>query len=522
MRGLTQINAVIGRIPPSRLVLALTLALLAGAVIWPTARARLSAAADPPERPSIAAVAEQSAPAGELPLTLGDHCSRRASWNGPPYPNLPFVKPEPQEHADACVPRGLEHEVWLLDQSNTNGLAYGGTLYIYDPEQLRHDAATASPERIDLGGATSALCFAETGAFPVRPHMLMFNTRGNTHAIVSFVASGHVVFFDAETRTPLECFRTEPGAGGARQAHAIFPTPGDHYLLVANQNGKKFERIRTDYKRGEFIQEPEATLDLANCTTPNGAPCQDPLIRPDNAPICPFVPERGFPAYASLRGGGMLAFNPYTTPMSIVAEYDSATIPRDGCGFVEAKGWVYGNGGGGNAANPDGWFIYRVPGGGKDVYSADNPPNVPARQQIAHDDRAPRDAHGVAKTRDGKYVWFFDRAANVAEVYRAETGRYVETVNLVDPQVSLDPTPDLAGQSPDGRFFYIAARGPLPLSGDPHASTGSTPGLLVLELLKQGRTGAVRGLARITNKDAGGVERADAHGIRVRTIAWQK
>ena len=352
--------------------------------------------------------------------------------------------------------------------------------------------------------------------------MLMFNTRGNTHAIVSFVASGHVVFFDAETRTPLECFRTEPGAGGARQAHAIFPTPGDHYLLVANQNGKKFERIRTDYKRGEFIQEPEATLDLANCTTPNGAPCQDPLIRPDNAPICPFVPERGFPAYASLRGGGMLAFNPYTTPMSIVAEYDSATIPRDGCGFVEAKGWVYGNGGGGNAANPDGWFIYRVPGGGKDVYSADNPPNVPARQQIAHDDRAPRDAHGVAKTRDGKYVWFFDRAANVAEVYRAETGRYVETVNLVDPQVSLDPTPDLAGQSPDGRFFYIAARGPLPLSGDPHASTGSTPGLLVLELLKQGRTGAVRGLARITNKDAGGVERADAHGIRVRTIAWQK
>ena len=216
----------------------------------------------------------------------------------------------------------------------------------------------------------------------------------------------------------------------------------------------------------------------------------------------------------------MLAFNPYTTPMSIVAEYDAATIPRDGCGFVEAKGWVYGNGGGGNAANPDGWFIYRVPGGGRRCTPPDNPPNVPARQQIAHDDRAPRDAHGVAKTRDGKYVWFFDRAANVAEIYRAETGRYVETAQSGRTRkISLDPTPDLAGQSPDGRFFYIAARGPLPLSGDPHASTGSTPGLLVLELLKQGRTGAVRGLARITNKDAGGVERADAHGIRVRTIA---
>jgi hypothetical protein len=40
--------------------------------------------------------------------------------------------------------------------------------------------------------------------------------------------------------------------------------------------------------------------------------------------------------------------------------------------------------------------------------------------------------------------------------------------------------------------------------------------MLVLEVLKDGRTGAVRGLARISNIDAGNVERADAHGIRVR------
>ena len=96
------------------------------------------------------------------------------------------------------------------------------------------------------------------------------------------------------------------------------------------------------------------------------------------------------------------------------------------------------------------------------------------------------------------------------------TGRYVNTVNLVNPQISLDPIPDLAGESPDGKLFYIAARGPLPLSGDQHASTGTTPGVLVLELLQDGRTGAVRGLARISNIDAGKVERADADGIRVR------
>ena len=54
-----------------------------------------------------------------------------------------------------------DHEVWLLDQSNSPGLAYGGTLYVYDGADLRHDAAAATPERIDLGGATAArLLFA--------------------------------------------------------------------------------------------------------------------------------------------------------------------------------------------------------------------------------------------------------------------------------------------------------------------------------------------------------------------------
>lgn len=437
---------------------------------------------------------------------------------GEPYVAPPYIQPPRQDMHRARISHGDEHEVWLIDQSNTNGLAYGGTLYIYDPRELRRKAATAEPEVIDLGGATSALCLAETGANPVRPHMLVFNIEGNTHAILSFVASGHVVFFDAATRTPLRCFRTEIGAGGARQAHAIFPTPDDAYVLVANQNGKKFERIATDYSSNVFTQEPAATLDLAGCTTPNGLPCQDSVLRPDNAPICPFVPESGFPAYVSLRGGGMLAVDPYSTPMSIVAEYDSPTIPRDGCGFAEAGDWVYGNGGGGNALNPDGWFLYRVPRGGRDVYDAANPPNTPAPEEISHDDRVPRDAHGVARTKGEKHVWFFDRAANVVEIYRARSGHRIATMNLAAPTLSADPTPDLAGESPDGKFFYVSLRGPNPLSGDPHASTGSTPGLMVLEVLPGGTFGAVRGIARIDNTDAGGVQRADAHGIRVRRL----
>ena len=79
------------------------------------------------------------------------------------------------------------------------------------------------------------------------------------------------------------------GAGGAIQAHAAFLTPDDRHILVANQNGKLLERIDTDYTTNTYVHATAATIDLANCTTPNGFPCQDPVLRPDNAPICPIV-----------------------------------------------------------------------------------------------------------------------------------------------------------------------------------------------------------------------------------------
>lgn len=434
---------------------------------------------------------------------------------GPYVPPAP--EPVPPQHGQYWkVAKAFAHEVWLVDQSNTNGTAFGGTVYIYDDEALRKNAATAVPEVMDLGAATTSLCLAQTGAAPVRPHMLVFNN-ANTHAALAFVASGHVVIFDAATRAPLQCFRTEPGAGGARQAHAVWPAPDDSYILVANQNGKKFERITTDYATNSFTQDPAATLDLATCTTPNGLPCQDPVLRPDNAPICPFIPDSGFPAYVSLRGGGMLVVDPFTTPMSVVSEFDAEHIPRDGCGFIQAKGHVYGNGGGGNPANPDGWFIYRLPEAGPDVYDPTNPPNEPHPFVVAHDTRGPRDAHGVAKSKQEKYVYFFDRAANVVEIYDAASAARVKTENLVS-SFSSDPTIDLAGGAPDGRYIYTSLRGPTPLSGDPHASTGSTPGVLVLEILQDGADLAVRGLAPISSIDAAGVERADPHGLRVRRV----
>jgi hypothetical protein len=79
----------------------------------------------------------------------------------------------------------------------------------------------------------------------------------------------------------------------------------------------------------------------------------------------------------------------------------------------------------------------------------------------------------------------------------------------------VDPTPDLLSVSPDGRYVFMSLRGPIPLSGDPHVSTGSTPGVGVLKVLAGGKSAAFEYIARVSNPD-GELERADIHGSTVR------
>src|SRR5688500_12266484 len=234
------------------------------------------------------------------------------------------------------------YEVWAIDQSNSPGLTYGDTLYIWDGHALEqaNAAADVTPEKIDLAGAAAALCMAKTGAQPVRAHMLAINP-SQTHAIVSFVASGHVLFLDAATRAPVDCIRTSVGAGGARQVHFAIPSPDETYVSVANQNGKLLERINTDYATNTFALDTAATINLATCVTPNGLPCQSPALRPDNAPICPIIDATSQYTFVTLRGGGLFVVDSTKTPMEIVAEYDDDVVAANGCLGAEVPGKMY-------------------------------------------------------------------------------------------------------------------------------------------------------------------------------------
>lgn len=412
-------------------------------------------------------------------------------------------------------------EVWIADQSDTRP-GYGGQLLIYDGRDLMGTVPADTPPavRMDLGAETADLCRAATGRNPVRPHMILFNT-GQTHAIVSFVASGHVVIFDADTRAPLRCFETTVSASTkTRQAHAAFPAPDGSYILVANQNGKQLERIDTDYATGTFVHNAAATLDLATCTTPSGQPCEQPDLRPLNWPICPIIDSSSRYGFITLRGGGMFVVNARATPMQIVAEYDRATVKGNGCGGVEAGKYLYVNSGGSpvNVSSGDphhpalfGFDVYRFPLTG---YGRTNPRNTPA-PALLFSKGGNADSHGIVPAGGGRYLWAMDRHNDVAEIIDLTAGRRVRTVSLNGP-LTANAAPDLVDAAPSGTRLFVALRGPVPLSGDPHNATGSTPGLGIIRVTGAGGDGSLMSIIRISNPNQQGTQQPDPHGLRVR------
>jgi hypothetical protein len=412
-------------------------------------------------------------------------------------------------------------EVWIADQSDTRP-GFGGQLLIFDDDDLmgRRPAHAAPSVRMDLGAETADLCRAATGRNPVRPHMILFNQE-HTHAVLSFVASGHVVIFDAATRTPLSCFETTVSeTTGTRQAHAAYPAPDGSYILVANQNGKRLERIDTDFSSNTFVHNQAATLDLATCVTPSGQACEHPDLRPINWPICPVIAGDSRHSFVTLRGGGLFVVDTRATPMTIVGEYDRATVHGNGCGGAQVGSSMYINSGGSpvnvSATDPHhpalfGFDVYRFPMRG---FSASNPPNTPPPTRLFSKTGA-ADSHGMVSVGRGQFLWVMDRHGDVAEVLDVAAGRRVNTVPL-NGRLTDNAAPDIVDASPLGNRLFVALRGPVPLSGDPHNAIGSTPGLGIIQVTRGGMSGSLTSIIPITNPQQQGTQRPDPHGLRVR------
>jgi DNA-binding beta-propeller fold protein YncE len=311
------------------------------------------------------------------------------------------------------------------------------------------------------------------------------------------------------------------------QAHAAVPAPNGRYAVVANQNGKLLQRIQTDYATNTFTLDAAATVNLADCTTPHGHPCQAASLRPDNAPVCPIIDTTNRLTFVTLRGGGLFVVDAAATPMRIIAEYDQATVGPNGCGGLEKDGKLYLNAGGGTAASPTEAALYVFD---LDAFRDENRPNEPAPKRIFARE-GDHDSHGMLLNakRQGRYLWVADRFSNAIEVVDTTTDRLVNTFSLVGKH-SADPAPDLMEVSPNGKYAFVTLRGPCPLSANAPSvnnAVGATPGLGVVAVKANGRDGKLVAIAPIRNPGApfacnavGGTptltERADVHGIAIR------
>lgn len=383
------------------------------------------------------------------------------------------------------------YEVWVTDQSDT-GKESGGYLYIFDGAQLGANPSSTKPMvTIDLAGEIGKFCEEATKKAVRRPHMMFF-TKDQSYAILSFL-SGQVLFMDAATRKPEACISM------GKNVHAAWPTPTQKMAIAANIAEKKLIRIWTDYESHTFHFDPaKDELNLAALESPD---------RPDNAPICPVTDDSGKYAFVTLRGGGLLVVDVTTTPMAVTTTLTNAEIHPAGCGGIQVDRKMYINSGGGWPVAPLSYDVYSLQLSGL--------PTSLSTRLVSTRDTKFADSHGMALV--GRYLWSTDRAGNNIEIIDTGTDFSVNTINLAGP-INNDPAPDLIDVSPDGATVFVALRGPAPLTGNDknvNNAKGAIPGVGVISVTAGGRDGQFIGMARVTNvKDD--KETADVHGIAVR------
>jgi len=388
------------------------------------------------------------------------------------------------------IPSSQAYEVWVADQSDS-AKESGGFLYIYEGAKLVADPAKAQPAvTMDLGQEVNALCQKTTQKAVRRPHMI-FVTKDQKHALLSFL-SGQVLVMDTASRKAIACVST------GKNVHAAWPTPDQSMALAANIPEKKLIRIWTNYQTGTFTYDPQKdVMDLGALETGE---------RPDNAPICPITDQSSTYGFVTLRGGGLLVVNVKDTPMTVAATLTDVEVHPAGCGGYQVGNTMYINSGGGWPVAPLAYDVYAI--------NLSGLPGSVASKMISTRDGQFSDSHGLGGV--GRYLWSVDRAGNMVEVIDSVSNLTVNTIQVAGPH-SDDPAPDLIDFAPDGSFAFLNLRGPSPLTGnhkDVNNAKGSTPGVAVMKVTQDGKSGEVVGIAPLTNT-VEGQETADPHGIAV-------
>ena len=361
---------------------------------------------------------------------------------------------ETENGADDEVP---SYEVWALDQGTD-------TIYLYEPDPDGYGEHGDDVDATDLFAHVETIDLNEVldDEGPIVPHMIDFSS-DYEYAAIACTAGARTLVFRTEDHELVDEIET----GDA--SHFAGFSPDDDYLHVDAIGEESIVRVEADLADEEFEIVDE--IDLREDETVLDAGIES------GAPVCHQYAHDGRslhtigPAY----GDGAL----------VIVDHDEFTVDRayandelpTNCGTVphptDEKFYLTA----GAPSDPD-----ADEDGVGDFYVYDTDAN-----EVLVDGESTEgiDAHGFWFTPDGEELWVLNRETNDGVVLDPETDDVEEEIDAFGPAQSDDPeesdAPDIMWATPDGRYVVVTLRGPAPLSGDPHAATGVTPGFSVLD-----------------------------------------
>lgn len=375
------------------------------------------------------------------------------------------------------------YEVWGLDQGTDTG-------YIYEPR----DDGFELVEEIDfheLEGVTPN----DEGA--ITPHMISFSS-DYAYAAVACTNAGQTLVFRTEDRKLVGHCPTGPGS------HFAGFTPDDEALQVDVIGEGKIVRIDADLENDEFTISEEIHVKEAGPVADRIDEFE--LDEGELRPICHDYTGTGYSYHTfgpSVDHSGVAVVD---WERFEITEVIAPEQVRANCGTIahpeEDKFYLTA---GAPSNHPTGgvgeWYVFDA----NEHRPIDPETGEVVEGEYTHEDVARDsggyDAHGFWFA-DGE-LWLVNRETSDGLVIDPETDEVRE-------EIETAKAPDIIWSSPDDEYMFATLRGPEPVSGDPHASEGETPGLGVQSVES-------RETVEILQPDEGNPE-SDFHAVGVRPL----